>query len=133
MHLFKLFYIEDDVERLQEDIEEKQEDLEKIEKKKEKMDTELRDKKRELGNLNRDLAARESGQREKVSAIWFQSTSENQKNSFINMHIFCVQGARAKCKTTRIHQSKRECGSHKKEVGFGEKVSGSGNESKGST
>lgn len=60
-------------------MEEKQEDLEKLEKKKEKMDTELRDKKRELGNLNRDLAGRESGQREKVSVVWFRSTSENRK------------------------------------------------------
>lgn len=67
LHLFKLYYIEDDIKKLQEDMEERQEELEKLEKKKEKMDGELRDKKRELGNMNRDLAARESGQREKVS------------------------------------------------------------------
>ena len=69
LNLFKLYYIEDDIEKIDEDMVKKNRELKELEKKKEKMDSELKDEKRELGVLNKDLAAKEQTYREKVNKI----------------------------------------------------------------
>lgn len=54
--LFRLFYVEKDIHRLQKDLETKQHEICAVELRKEQADEVLREKKKESGRLNRELA-----------------------------------------------------------------------------
>lgn len=65
--LFRLFYIEKDIQRLMNEIKEKQEELSSVEKNKEQADEILKEKKKQAGKQSRELAELEQRIRVVVS------------------------------------------------------------------
>lgn len=65
--LFRLFYIERDIQRLTNEMQEKQKELTTVEQNKEKADEILKEKKKESGKITRELAELEQKIRVVVS------------------------------------------------------------------
>lgn len=65
--MFRLFYIEKDIQRLLNEIKEKQDEVTSVEKNKEQADEVLKEKKKQSGKLSRELAELEQKIRVVVS------------------------------------------------------------------
>lgn len=74
--LFKLFYIEKDIQRLTNEMQEKQKELATVEQNKEKADEVLKEKKKEAGKITRELAELEQKIRVVVSIAYPTSQFE---------------------------------------------------------
>ncbi|CAD7084109.1 unnamed protein product [Hermetia illucens] len=62
--LFRLYHIENDIDKLNDDLKAKQQEIHAVEKKKEEADDVLKEKKKEAGKFNRELAKAEQQIRE---------------------------------------------------------------------